>query len=160
MKGKRIAVFAKDDAGLQKALFLTNWTKKIDILAPTDFEPTATRRRQLRNVGLNLVRSDAVTLKRSPGGDSIVVGVGGQAPRECAVAYVELGCQVKDRAFANLRGLKTAEGGFIVATAEQRTSIPGLYAAGDCVNRLGQVSVALGQAAIAATNIHEELNHR
>ena len=39
----------------------------------------------------------------------------------------------------------------------QRTSIPGLYAAGDVVDALNQVNVAIGHAAIAATDIHNYL---
>jgi thioredoxin reductase (NADPH) len=41
--------------------------------------------------------------------------------------------------------------------SHQETSIHGLYAVGDCVNALAQVSVAIGQAALAATRIHNSL---
>ena len=41
----------------------------------------------------------------------------------------------------------------------QRTSIEHLYAAGDIVNTLNQISVASGEAAIAATAIHKSLPH-
>jgi thioredoxin reductase (NADPH) len=37
------------------------------------------------------------------------------------------------------------------------TSIPGLYAAGDLVRGLNQISIAQGEAAIAATAIHNGL---
>ncbi|SNS87210.1 hypothetical protein SAMN06265795_10856 [Noviherbaspirillum humi] len=37
------------------------------------------------------------------------------------------------------------------------TSVPGLYAAGDVVSGLNQIAVATGQAAIAATAIHNSL---
>ncbi|MBI3542811.1 MAG: NAD(P)/FAD-dependent oxidoreductase, partial [Deltaproteobacteria bacterium] len=47
--------------------------------------------------------------------------------------------------------------GFLVTTTEQRTSVGGLFAVGDCVNLLGQISVAAGQAAVAATTIHNDL---
>jgi thioredoxin reductase (NADPH) len=39
-----------------------------------------------------------------------------------------------------------------------QTSLDGLYAAGDVVNSLHQVSVATGNAAIAATDIHNKLD--
>jgi thioredoxin reductase (NADPH) len=41
--------------------------------------------------------------------------------------------------------------------AHQRTSIPRIYAAGDVVHELSQISVAIGHAAIAATDIHNGL---
>jgi thioredoxin reductase (NADPH) len=40
----------------------------------------------------------------------------------------------------------------------RRTTIAGLYAAGDVVDELNQISVAMGHAAIAATDIHNQLN--
>jgi thioredoxin reductase (NADPH) len=44
-----------------------------------------------------------------------------------------------------------------VVDAHQRTSIPGIYAAGDVVHELSQISVAIGHAAIAATDIHNSI---
>ncbi|HVE51793.1 MAG TPA: hypothetical protein VNB23_00270 [Ramlibacter sp.] len=41
--------------------------------------------------------------------------------------------------------------------SRQRTSVQGLYAAGDVVAALNQLSVAVGHAAIAATAIHNRL---
>ncbi|HYD33602.1 MAG TPA: FAD-dependent oxidoreductase, partial [Methylophilaceae bacterium] len=45
----------------------------------------------------------------------------------------------------------------LITDTKQRTSVPGLYAAGDVVDALNQVSVAIGHAAIAATDIHHYL---
>jgi thioredoxin reductase (NADPH) len=39
----------------------------------------------------------------------------------------------------------------------QLTSVQGIYAAGDVVSDLHQISVGIGHAAIAATKIHNEL---
>jgi thioredoxin reductase len=41
-------------------------------------------------------------------------------------------------------------------TMERRTAIPGFFAVGVCVKLLGQISVAAGQAAVAATTIHND----
>jgi thioredoxin reductase (NADPH) len=41
-----------------------------------------------------------------------------------------------------------------------QTSIPGCFAAGDIVAGLNQISVAMGQAAIAATAVHNLLRRR
>jgi len=47
--------------------------------------------------------------------------------------------------------------GGIATDLDGRASRPGLYAVGDCVNSLSQVSVAVGHAAIAATRVHHDL---
>jgi thioredoxin reductase (NADPH) len=54
-------------------------------------------------------------------------------------------------------GAKCSEERQLVTDTRQRTSIPGLYAAGDVVDALNQVNVAIGHAAIAATDIHNYL---
>ena len=47
--------------------------------------------------------------------------------------------------------------GNIVADAHGRTRVQHLYAAGDVVRALDQIGVAVGQAAIAATAVHNSL---
>lgn len=47
--------------------------------------------------------------------------------------------------------------GETVVDAYQMTRVPGLYAIGDMVSGLNQISVAVGQAAIAATHLHGQL---
>jgi thioredoxin reductase (NADPH) len=49
--------------------------------------------------------------------------------------------------------------GIVRTNKHQRTSIQHLYAVGDIVNSLDQISVASGEAAIAATAIHKSLPH-
>jgi thioredoxin reductase (NADPH) len=76
------------------------------------------------------------------------------------IAYVELGAKVRDSAFRHMKDLRRTKGGYVLASYHQETSIPGLYAVGDCVNALAQVSVAVGHGAIAATRIHNELGFK
>jgi len=45
----------------------------------------------------------------------------------------------------------------LIVSREQMTSVDGLYAIGDVVSALNQISVAVGHAAIAATAIHNAL---
>jgi thioredoxin reductase (NADPH) len=51
-------------------------------------------------------------------------------------------------------------GAKLVVDEFQCTSVPGLYAIGDVVRGLNQISVAAGQAAVAATRIHARLPRR
>jgi thioredoxin reductase (NADPH) len=45
----------------------------------------------------------------------------------------------------------------VIVDAHQQTNVPGLYAIGDVVAALNQISVAMGHAAIAATAVHNRL---
>jgi thioredoxin reductase (NADPH) len=50
--------------------------------------------------------------------------------------------------------------GYLLVDRHQQTSVPGLYAAGDVVQSLSQISVAFGQAAIAASAMNRTLQDR
>ncbi len=70
--------------------------------------------------------------------------------------YPALGCRVQSELALQV-GARCTKGGDIIVDAHQRTSVPGLYAAGDVVAALNQLSVAVGHAAVAATHIHNHL---
>jgi thioredoxin reductase (NADPH) len=51
-------------------------------------------------------------------------------------------------------------GGCLIVGKHQETPVRGLFAAGDVVEGLDQISVAAGQAAVAATALHNLLRQR
>lgn len=55
-------------------------------------------------------------------------------------------------------GARVDRDGYLQVDQKQETTVPGLYAAGDVVQSLSQISVAFGQAAIAASAINVSLN--
>ncbi len=54
-------------------------------------------------------------------------------------------------------GAQLTDEGCIRVDAHQRTSVPNLYAAGDVVIGLDQISHAMGEAGVAATAIRNDL---
>lgn len=54
-------------------------------------------------------------------------------------------------------GATLSDTGELVVDRNQMTSVPGLYAIGDVVSGLNQISIAVGQAALAATHLHGAL---
>ena len=58
---------------------------------------------------------------------------------------------------AEMLGARLNEDGCIGVDAHQRTSVPGLYAAGDVVIGLDQISHAMGDGGVAATTIRNDL---
>lgn len=70
--------------------------------------------------------------------------------------YSALGTKLRsDLALA--LGAAADKDGALLTDAHQRTSLPGLWAAGDVVSGLNQIAVAMGQGATAATDIHRRL---
>lgn len=54
-------------------------------------------------------------------------------------------------------GAALSDTGELIVDAQQMTNVPNLFAIGDVVSGLNQISVAVGQAAIAATCVHKRL---
>lgn len=77
-------------------------------------------------------------------------------PIELDTVYPYLGCD-SSADIAARAGAKLTDTGEIVVDAHQQTGLPGLYAIGDVVSGLNQISVAVGHAAIAATHAHNAL---
>jgi thioredoxin reductase (NADPH) len=70
--------------------------------------------------------------------------------------YVFLGCHAQS-ALAKTIGAESDEHGALRVGRDQKTTIEGLYAAGDVVSALDQISVAVGHSGVAATAIHKAL---
>lgn len=75
------------------------------------------------------------------------------------VLYPMLGEAARSDLAAGL-GAETADCLELLVDDHQCTTVPGLYAIGDVARGLNQISVATGQAAIAATRIHNVLPQR
>jgi thioredoxin reductase (NADPH) len=70
--------------------------------------------------------------------------------------YLALGCESQSAMAAACCAHRDDKGDLVV-DAHQMTSVDGLYAAGDVVRGLNQIAVAAGEAAVAATAIHNRL---
>jgi thioredoxin reductase (NADPH) len=57
-------------------------------------------------------------------------------------------------------GANSTDEGCLEVDDHQRTSIPGLFAAGDVVKGLDQIGHAMGEAGVAATTIRNLLDER
>lgn len=72
------------------------------------------------------------------------------------VLYSALGCDLPLEPVQDFP-LDLDEDGYVRVDCHQETNVPGIYAAGDLVSQINQISVAFGQAAIAAVSIQNQL---
>lgn len=154
---KRVAVLGTGAHGVREALFLRSYTADLTLVAPGGPHLLGDGDRdRLRREGVDMmdgpVRSHAIV------GDMLVLET-----MEGAYAfdslYPALG-SVNRSELARQLGAALAEDGCVTADRHQRTSVPGLYAAGDVVLGLDQISHAMGQAGVAATSMRNDLNAR
>lgn len=148
---ERIAVLGKVGDVEAKALFLRSYSKSVTIFA-TGKNPSASKTRALQNAGIEVFKP--VTMRVRDGGVE-ATDAHGQARRVDAI-YPMLGCDVHSELATKL-GARSNTIGCLIVDTDQRTSVPGLYAAGDVVSDLHQISVATGHGAVAATAMHNWL---
>ena len=70
--------------------------------------------------------------------------------------YPAMGSVIRSELAVEL-GADATEDGCLAVDEHQRTSLPGLYAAGDVARGLDQISHAMGEAGVAATTIRNDL---
>jgi thioredoxin reductase (NADPH) len=156
---KRIGVIGPLGSAAPKALFLRTYSNRITLVAFED-ETTAPAGvlDELHAAGVEVAHG-AARVERT-NNEAIVTCRDGRR-LTLDVLYPALGCTVKSD-LATCLGVHASDTGNICVNEHQRTSVRGLYCAGDVVSDLHQLSVAIGHAAIAATAIHNDLprNHR
>jgi thioredoxin reductase (NADPH) len=151
---KKVGVIGSDSHGVAEALFLRSYTADLTLIAPDK----ALRLRQedherLKAAGIECVDGPAQAAA-IPDGCIVVDTAEGHYTFDCI--YPALGSDTHVQ-LAEMVGAKLSAARCIVVDRHMRTSVPGLYAAGDVVIGLDQISHAMGQGGVAATTIRNDL---
>jgi thioredoxin reductase (NADPH) len=148
--GRTIALASTRRCRIQEALLLLRgYTADLSLLTLKDpWELSKEERATLTEAGIKIVEAPAVRLVLED--DALAVHTADRERLRFDTLYVALGLRARSDLAGALGADHDAEGALVV-DQHQMTSVPGLYAAGDVVQGLAQISVAMGQAAIAAT---------
>ena len=152
---KRVAVIGTHEHGTREALFLRGYTADVTLVSPQaehDLDPQCE------------AQLDAAGVKRIDGpcggfaleGDRLAFDTA-QGRLAFDSVYPALGSRVRSELAAEV-GAMTTDDGCLVVDSHQRTNIPGLFAAGDVVKGLDQISHAMGEGGVAATTIRNYLS--
>ena len=154
-----IAVIGSGAHGAREALFLRHYGRRVTLLnaGPRD-DIDDDILRELAAAGIQVIDAEARAVFRDLDQQVTLVLSDGRRLGFGAV-YSALGTTPRTQLAASL-DIRTNEMGCIVVDDHQRTSVDGLYAAGDLVRGLNQISIAEAEAAIAATDIHNRLRAR
>lgn len=157
-RDKRIAVVGCDFSGAGEALFLRQFSDDITLLPKDEAELTAKERADLAAAGVHTIV--APITHYAPQAHSMDIYVEGQAaPLSFDVLYPALGVTPRNELAASL-SLPLNDCGNTDAASPFGTPVSGLYCAGDLVDGLDQVSVAIGHGAVAATKAHNWLRDK
>lgn len=151
-RDKRIGVLGPFDTAGHKALFLRTYSRDV-ALFPIDGSRHGELAQALDEAGITVAGLPQRVIP-STGTVSVTVATG--CKHVLDVLYPAMGCDVRSD-LATALGAACNGIGNLRVDEHQRTSVDGLFGAGDVVTDLHQLSVATGHAAIAATAIHNRL---
>ena len=154
---QRIAVIGAESHGVAEALFLRTYSDRITLFTLIECELHEKDRADLAKAGVDWDPRPVASYDFS--GDGVKLGFADGSHAEADTLYPALGSDPNDSLIKQL-GLRTTSDDCILTDNHQRLGLDGLYAAGDIVSGLDQISVAMGQAAVAATTLHNDLRAR
>ena len=154
---KRVGVIGNRSHGFKEAVFLRTYTRDVTLIAPDqDIELSDQENAKLRELGVEAVGGPCASLRIE--GDQIVAPTP-KGEMTFDSIYPALGSVIRSE-LAMALGAEGSSDGCLVVDDHQRTSVPGLYAAGDVVKGLDQISHAMGEGGVAATTMRNDLSGR
>lgn len=154
---RKIVLIGEAKHGLQHALFLRTYTRDLSLVIPPDRGVLGTAgRRQLAQAGIVLIEKTPERASFSVNNDDKKLHFSDGSSLPFDVLYPMTGGHARST-LATAMGVRCDKHGGIKVGPDQQTNIRGLYAAGDVVCSLKQISVAVSEGAIAATAIHGSL---
>jgi thioredoxin reductase (NADPH) len=154
---KALGVIGTGARGIAEARFLRSFSETITLIAPDGRHDLADdHRAAVAGLGIEMVDGPARVERLTPDGIVVITHDGEHIFDS---VYPALGSDCQSGLAAQL-GARLSEDGDVITDPHQRTSIAGLYAAGDVVKGLDQISNAMGQGGIAATAIRNDLAAR
>ena len=152
---RKVGVIGSGVHGVAEAVFLRSYTADITLVAADKAHGLAPEdQARLREHGITAVDGPARGVALHP--DCIVVETA-DGHHAFDTVYPALGSDVHSELADQLGVTLSGDTGCIVVDAHQRTSVTGVYAAGDVVLGLDQISHAVGEGGVAATTIRNDL---
>lgn len=154
---KRIGVIGTGEHGAREALFLRGYSKQVTLIAPEAEHDMPQDHAQALDAG-GIARVDGPCGDYAIEGDRIALDTA-KGRMAFDTIYPALGSRIRS-GLAVQAGARADESGCLEVDDHQRTSLPGLFAAGDVAKGLDQISHAMGEAGVAATTIRNMLDEQ
>lgn len=153
---ERIAVYGPMEEAIGHAVFLRTFSRRVSVL-PTESTPPAVQgAARAREAGISILPRPRTLRYLAGTGCSVEFSGPAAANQIFDTLYPVLGSESQS-VLAIALGANADATAQLIVDADLQTSVDGLYAIGDVVSALNQISVAVGHAAIAASAIHSRL---
>lgn len=156
VRGQRVAIIGYGRCSLREVLLLRGYTADLTLLTlGRPLELPRDERAAMEEAGVRIIEAPVRRIETA--GERIAAWhMGSGEVMRFDTLYTALGLKGRSD-LATALGAAHDGDGMLVTDPHQLTTVAGLYAVGDVVRGLAQISVAMGQAAIAATAIHNSL---
>ncbi len=159
---QRIGVIGRGARGAAEAIFVARtYSDDVTLLtlgAPMHDLDEGTRRK-LEGLGVRIAERPVLALERDGDGRIAAIRAEGGETLRFDVLYSALGLDYRDGLARGLGAELDGRGAVVVGEGGE-TRVPGLFAIGDVAAGLDQIAVAMGQAAVAATRVHNRCGPR
>lgn len=153
---RRVGVVGTGEHGAREALFLRSYTRDVTLIAPDRHALPDAMAARLREADVDCI--DGPPREWAIDGDCIALTTA-RGRMGFDSIYPALGSRIRS-GLAVQAGARADPVGCLEVDDHQRTSVPGLFAAGDVARGLDQISHAMGEAGVAATTIRNMLDVR
>jgi thioredoxin reductase (NADPH) len=150
---ERIAVLAPIDTAIRHAVFLRTFSRQVAAVRSEPGDPSPDLARAARDARIALLPPSR-SLHHD--GHCCVFTLEDGSTHRFDTVYPVLGSDAQSQ-LATALGAAVDDNRELRVDRNRQTSVEGLYAIGDVVSALNQISVAVGDAAIAATAVHNRL---
>ena len=151
---KKVGVIGSDSHGVAEAVFIRSFTPDVTLIAPdTALKLSAEDHQKLEASGIACIDGPAQAVAFD---DKCIVVDTAEGHHAFDSVYPALGSDTHTQ-LAEMVGANLSPDSCVKVDSHQRSSVDGLYAAGDVVLGLDQISHAMGEGGVAATTIRNDL---
>lgn len=155
VREKKTAIFANGEAAYHLGMLINHWTKDITAVTNGISELRNEEAEKLKDLNISVIENEVEAFIHTNGRlEKIQFKDGTYFPVNVMYASVPFEQQSE---LAEILGCKITSHGHIDIDDEQRTSIKGIYAAGDCTAQHRAISVASASGTRAGFTINSEM---
>ncbi|HJY14164.1 MAG TPA: NAD(P)/FAD-dependent oxidoreductase [Flavobacterium sp.] len=155
IKTEKTAIIANGEMAFEYAKLISNWTKDLRLLTNGKSTITWEQKEILQKHQIEIIEEEIESLEHENGNVTQVIFKNQSKTTVKAIYFrapFEQHCSLPEAL-----GCDLTEQGLIKVDMMQRTTIPGVYASGDCVIQARSVAMAVSSGSFAGAAINKEL---
>ncbi|MEP6713811.1 MAG: NAD(P)/FAD-dependent oxidoreductase [Ferruginibacter sp.] len=155
VKDKTLGIIANGDMAFEMCKLIHHWSKKLTLFCNGRATLNDEQSQQLKYRQIEIVENEIEELVHNNGYVEQIAFKDGSFQNVAAI-YSKVAFEQSSKMPASL-GCAMSEQGFIQIDALQKTTISGVYSAGDCTTMMRSVAYAVGMGMVAGAMVNKEL---